>query len=63
MLSIGLLLSVEGRMDHDVAQNLDDVEKIVGVFLRSVQTEKLGLLRSTEGLYTKAQDIQRMAVH
>ena len=63
MLSIGLLLSVEGRMDHDKAQNLDDVEKIVGVFLRSVQTEKLSLLRSTEGLYTKAQDIQRMAVH
>ena len=63
MLSIGLLLSVEGRMDHVVAQNLDDVEKIVGVFLRSVQTEKLSLLRSTEGLYTKAQDIQRMAVH
>ena len=63
MLSIGLLLSVEGRMDHVEAQNLDDVEKIVGVFLRSVQTEKLSLLRSTEGLYTKAQDIQRMAVH
>ena len=63
MLSLGVLLSVEGRMDHVLAQNLDDVEKIDGVFLRSVQTEKLSLLRSTEGLYTKAQDIQRMAVH